>query len=67
MAQTLTAMGTKVTANAAAIAGNMGGTSTAEAQAIGALLTVLGSRQDLAYPPVSLVAPTLGVQITQPG
>lgn len=68
MAQTLTSMGTKVTANAANVATQMGGgTTTAEAQAIGALLTVLGTRPDLAWPAVALVAPTTAVQITQPG
>lgn len=67
MAQTMTAFGSKVTTNAAAVAASMGGTTTAEAQAIGALLTVLGLRPDLAQPPQSLVAPTLGVQFVSPG
>lgn len=67
MAQTLTAMGAKITANAANVATQMGGTTTAEAQAVGALLTVLGLRPDLAQPPTGLIAPATAVQITSPG
>lgn len=68
MAQTMTSFGAKVTANAAAVATAMaGGTTTAEAQALGALLTILGARPDLAQPPQALVAPTLGIQFTSPG
>lgn len=70
MAQTLTAMGSKVTAQAAAVATAMTGTTTAEAQAIGALLTVLGQRPDLAQPPTALISgatPTTALQILSPG
>ena len=67
MAQTLTAMGAKITANAAAVAGSMTGTTTAEAQAVGALLTVLGLRPDLAQPPTGLIAPATALAITSPG
>jgi hypothetical protein len=67
MAQTMTSMGTKVTANAAAVATAMTGTSTAEAQALGALLTVLGQRPDLAQPPQALVSDALKIQFTSPG
>lgn len=68
MAQTMTAMGTKVTANAAAVAAAMaGGTTTAEAQALGALLAVLGLRPDLAQPPQELVSDALKIQFTSPG
>lgn len=67
MAQTLTSLGSKVTTNAAAVAAAMGGTTTAEAQAVGALLTVLGLRPDLAQPPTGLIAPATALQITSPG
>lgn len=68
MAISLTNAGARITATAAATAVAMAsGTTTAEAQALGALLTVLGQRQDLALPPVMLVAPSLGVSIVQPG
>jgi hypothetical protein len=68
MAITLTNAGARITATAAATATAMAsGTTTAEAQALGALLTVLGQRPDLAQPPTSLVAPTLGVSIVSPG
>jgi hypothetical protein len=68
MAITMTAAGTRITANAAAIAGNMaGGTSTADVQAIGALCTVLGLRPDLANPTQMLVSDALKVQFTTPG
>lgn len=71
MAQTLTALGSKVTAQAAAVAGAMaGGTTTAEAQALGALITVLGQRPDLAQPPTALISgatPVLALQILSPG
>lgn len=68
MAISLTAAGSRITATAAATATAMAsGTTTAEAQALGALLTLLGSRPDLASPAIQLVAPTLGVSITSPG
>lgn len=67
MAQTMTSFGSKITASAAGVAAAMGGTTTAEAQALGALLTVLGQRPDLADPPQTLVAPTLAVQFVSPG
>jgi len=68
MAITLTAAGSRITATAAATAVAMAsGTTTAEAQALGALLTVLGSRPDLAQPPQALVSDTLKIQFTSPG
>jgi hypothetical protein len=48
MAISVTDAGSRITANAANVATQMGGgTTTAEATAIGALLTALSSRQDL--------------------
>lgn len=68
MAISMTTAGSRVTANAAAVATAMaGGTSTAEAQMLGALLTVLGQRPDLATPPQALVADSLKPQIVSPG
>lgn len=64
MAISLTTAGSRITANAAAVATAMaGGTSTAEATAIGALLTILAARNDLSYPPLELMTPTNGAQL----
>jgi len=68
MAITMTQAGSRITANAANVATQMGGgTSTADAQALGALLTVLGTRPDLAQPPQALVSDALKIQFTSPG
>jgi hypothetical protein len=68
MAITLTNAGSRITANAANVATQMGGgTTTAEATMIGALLTILSRRPDLAQPPASLLTTTDGQQIVTPG
>lgn len=54
---TLTNAGSRITANAANVATQMGGgTTTAEAQAIGAFLTLLAGRNDLAQNVIQLMS-----------
>lgn len=65
MAQTLSALSAKATANASAIATAFaGGTTEAEIQALGALLLVLSRRNDLSCPALNLLPPTDGAQIS---
>lgn len=54
MAKTLTAIGTAVVANAAAV-GTAASITTAEATALGNLLLILGARNDLSQPPLVLL------------
>lgn len=68
MAISMTNAGSRITANAANVATQMGGgTTTAEAQMIGALLTVLAQRPDFAEPPQMLLSDTLKAQVVSPG
>lgn len=53
----LAVLGSRITTNAAAVATAIaGGTSTAEAQALGALISTLALRPDLSLPPLLLNA-----------
>jgi len=64
MAQTLTALGAGILADAAAIATEIGGgTTTAEITAVAGLLTLLGSRPSVAIPAIELLSSTNAVQL----
>ncbi len=55
MAIPVSTAGSRITANAAAVATAMaGGTTTAEAAALGAFLTALATRNDLVFPAMHL-------------
>lgn len=61
---TLTQLGSRCTANAAAVTTALaGGTTTGEAQALGALLTLLALRQDLAVNACELLTPAQGANL----
>lgn len=62
---TMTQLGSRCTANAAAVATALaGGTTTAEAQALGALLTILALRPDLCQSPLALLPAANGANLS---
>ena len=62
---TMTQLGSRCTTNAAAVATALaGGTTTAEAQALGALLTILALRNDLCQPALVLLPPANGANLS---
>lgn len=62
--QTLTALGTAVVADAAAIATELGGSFvTANVTALGNLLILLGQRKDLSGPALNLLSATDGAAL----
>jgi hypothetical protein len=64
MSISFTNAGSRITANAAAVATAMGGgTSTAEAQALGALLTAMSNRFPVMMEAIKCDATTVGNQI----
>lgn len=50
----LSTLGTALTTNAAAVAAAAGGTTQANIEALGAMLTAMSNRQDLSMPPMKL-------------
>lgn len=64
--QTLTAMASKILAAAGTIAGNMGGTTTAEVQGLADFLAVVGSRPAIAAEALNICTATTKANVKGP-